>query len=372
MALFVGLMSGTSADGIDAALVSFETNKVIARYSLSYGYPDELRRQLLNAIKPGACLTLDEYGQLNVSVGACFASAAAELIKVSDVGPGEVTAIGSHGQTLRHSPDSTPAYTIQIGDPATIATTCGITTVADFRSLDVAAGGQGAPLVPPFHAAYFRDDARDTVVLNIGGIANISVLPADSGVSVTGIDTGPGNCLLDEWICAKQGKAYDDGGRWAASGTVSVDLLAALMADEYIKRPGIKSTGREYFNLAFVRQVIHSVGMDDLAPVDVQATLAAFTVASVTDAISQAGAAPDRILVCGGGAKNETLMRALRAALPRAVIETTAAYNIDPDMVEASAFAWLAKQRIELRAVQLTTNDNARPRLLGAVYEPTD
>jgi anhydro-N-acetylmuramic acid kinase len=270
---------------------------------------------------------------------------------------------------LRHSPDSDPPYSIQIGDPATIAAHCSITTVADFRALDIAAGGQGAPLVPPFHEAYFRDKKENTVVINIGGIANITVLPAQPSNAMQGFDTGPGNCLLDEWIRQRRNEPYDDGGRWAGSGHVSKKLLDALIADEYVQRQPVKSTGREYFNLAFLTDVLSNTGLSGLAPEDVQATLASYTVASITHGIQQTGVSPDRVLVCGGGAKNEIVMQGLRKALPRSNVQSTKALNIDPDLIEALAFAWLAKQRLEMKPVRLTTGSD-RPRILGAVYEP--
>jgi anhydro-N-acetylmuramic acid kinase len=371
MSLYIGLISGTSMDGVDAALVGFDGNKINVVGTLTTAYPKSLHTQLTGAVQPDARLSLHEFAELDITVGRCFANAALALLKETGTSPSDVLAIGSHGQTLRHSPDTDPPYSIQIGDPATIATRCSITTVADFRALDLAAGGQGAPLVPAFHDAYFRHPTENTVVINIGGIANITVLPSDPDAAIQGFDTGPGNCLLDEWIWRERRLPYDDRGDWAASGQVSKALLAALMADEYIQRPPVKSTGREYFNLAFLIKVLAALGSPDMAAKDVQASLVEYTVASITHGIEQTRVTPDRILVCGGGARNATLMQRLRDSLPRSELYSTAALNIDPDVIEALAFAWLAKQRLEMQAVRLTTGRGERKRILGAVYQPS-
>ena len=354
MSLYIGLMSGTSMDGVDAALVSFNRNEITIVGALTAPYPKSLRAELARAVEPDTRLTLHEIATLDINVGRWFARAAMDVLDATDTPSKDVAAIGSHGQTLRHSPETDPPYSIQIGDPATIAARCSITTVADFRTLDLASGGQGAPLVPAFHAAYFRDEQTNTVVVNIGGIANITVLPAELSAMVEGFDTGPGNCLLDGWIAQELGQAFDDGGRWGASGTVSEILLNALMADDYIQRAPPKSTGREYFNLTLLTDVLTKIGPIDLSGADIQATLAAFTAASITRAIEQTGIQPKCVYVCGGGAANELLMRLLDDAMPHFRVQSTAALNIDPDTIEALAFAWLAKQRIEMMPVQLT------------------
>lgn len=371
MSLYVGLISGTSMDGIDAALVSFDGNALQVIDTSTSTYPAQLRAQLLNAIQPDHVLSLHDFGHLHVTVGACFAQATNELLARNKIAKESVSAIGSHGQTLRHSPDSDPPYTIQIGDPATIATNCSIETIADFRSLDVAAGGEGAPLVPPFHEAYLRDTNLDTVVVNIGGISNVTILPADPAAPISGFDTGPGNCLLDEWIFRHRAERFDDDGAWASSGSVSLPLLNHLLSDEYVQRPGTKSTGREYFNLAFLDAILADRDFTSLAPADVQASLVSFTAACIGKGIEDCGVDPARVLVCGGGAKNSQLMARLATLFPQAMVDSTDAVGLDPDMIEALAFAWLAHQRHNLRPVTLTTNDTRRPaQFLGAIYLP--
>lgn len=360
-------------DGVDAALVSFDDGKINVLGTATMPYSESLRERLLRAIRPDCLLSLHELASLNVSVGRYFADAAQELLDQTNTHSTDVVAIGSHGQTLRHSPNSDPPYSVQIGDPATIATRCAITTVADFRALDIAAGGQGAPLVPAFHAANFRDRHESRVVINIGGIANITALPAAPSDAIEGFDTGPGNCLLDDWIGHHLKRPYDENGHWAASGRVSESLLNYLMRDEFIQRPSPKSTGREYFNLGIITNALAQTGTVNLAAEDVQATLAQFTVASIKEGIARSLVTPDRILICGGGVKNGYLMTKLIESLPNSEIESTAALNIDPDAIEALAFAWMAMRRIESKPVRITTDDSkpARMRMLGAVYKPS-
>ena len=368
---YIGLMSGTSMDGVDAAMVSLDQNKIDVVGALTTAYPESLHRALTRAIHPENCLTLHEFASLNINVGRCFARAANELLEKTNISRDDVIAIGSHGQTLRHSPDTNPPYSVQIGDPATIATRCSITTVADFRSMDLAAGGQGAPLVPAFHEAYFRHRQESTVVINIGGIANITGLPAAPSNAIDGFDTGPGNCLLDEWILQKLNQYYDGDGRWAASGHVSKLLLDELMADDYIRQPPPKSTGREYFNLAFIHNAISKLGLTELTPVDVQATLAEFSAISIVRGIEQSCASPQRVIVCGGGVKNSVLIGRLRELLPDAKVQSTATLNVDPDAIEATAFAWLAMQRLASEPVRVTTTSQSKlARVLGAIYQP--
>lgn len=372
MSSYIGLISGTSMDGVDAALVSFKEDTFSVHATRTTQYPSALRAQLLEAIAPDARLTLHEYGSLNVAVGKVFAQAACEIIDTTDSKQhGRIVAIGSHGQTLRHSPDSAPPYTIQIGDPATITQATNLATVADFRSLDIAAGGQGAPLVPPFHEAYFRAANSNTVVLNIGGIANLTLLPGDPAISLRGFDTGPGNCLLDEWIALHRQQAFDYNGEWAQSGSIVPAVLEALMAEPYISRPSPKSTGREYFNLAWLQGVLEQAHANALPPADVQATLLAYTVESVAVGIEQAGIAPERLLVCGGGARNGRIIAGLRARLPGVAVDSTDAVGANPDSIEALAFAWLARQRMLEMPVRLTTSDAVTERVLGAVYLPS-
>jgi len=371
MSSYIGLISGTSMDGVDAALVSFEADTFFVHATTTTQYPAALRAQLIAAIAPDARLTLHEFGSLHVAIGQIFAQAAREIMDTADGKRTEIIAVGSHGQTLRHSPDSAPPYTIQLGDPATITQACGVATVADFRSLDIAAGGQGAPLVPPFHEAYFRTDNSNTVVLNIGGIANVTLLPGDRALPLRGFDTGPGNCLLDEWIALHRQQAFDNNGDWAQTGNIAPALLDALMADPYISRVPPKSSGREYFNLAWLQAVLEKAGAHGLQPEDVQATLLAYTVESIASGIEQVTTAPERVLVCGGGARNGGIMAGLRARLTGVTVDSTDAVGANPDSIEAVAFAWLARQRMNGTPVRLTTVDAVTQRILGAVYLPT-
>ena len=342
MSYYIGLISGTSMDGVDAALVSLEDERIRTVHALTFDYPPPVRNRLVAAIRPDATMSLHELCSLDVAVGECFAEAVDRLLAECGISADAVDAIGSHGQTLRHSPDTSPPYTLQIGNAATIAVRSGIATVADFRSLDVAAGGQGAPLVPPFHEACFRTPGVTTAIINIGGIANITLLPADPERDLQGFDTGPGNCLLDDWIAARRGERFDRGGQWAASGRIIPGLLATLMSDAYIARSPVKSTGREYFNLPWLDTVIAGESLQAAPPEDVQATLAAFTVASIANGILQTASDPERILVCGGGVNNPVLLEGLSDAFPDADVTSTSALNVDPEMVEAAAFAWLA------------------------------
>ena len=371
MGLYIGLISGTSMDGVDAALVDLDGHAISLLESSTTAYPDALRRQLGEAIKPGARLSVHEFGTLNVTVGRIFADAALQILERSKINSADIVAIGSHGQTLRHSAETDPPYSIQIGDPASIASRTSITTVADFRSLDIAAGGQGAPLVPAFHNAWFRSNGGNTVVVNIGGIANITVLPAAADAPIQGFDTGPGNCLSDDWISHHHGVAFDEAGKWAASGNVSEHLLARLMADKFIRRAPPKSTGREDFNLKFLMEILDETQTRNLKPEDVQATLLEFTVSSIVRGIQHSSLTPKHVYVCGGGVENLTLMNRMHAHLPVSDLASTAARNIDPHAIEAMAFAWLAHQRLDVKPVSMTTTHSASERILGAVYLPT-
>ena len=357
-------------DGIDAALVSFDNSSVTVVGSLTTAYPVALRTALTRLMHPQARMSLHELASLNIEVGRRFGKAATALLQKTNFSAKNVSAIGSHGQTVRHSPLSDPPYSVQIGDAATIATLCGIKTVTDFRSMDLAAGGEGAPLVPAFHEWSFRDNRENRAVLNIGGIANITILPADNGVDIQGFDTGPGNCLMDEWSALHLDRPYDEQGRWAASGSVSKKLLASFLADPYFKHPPPKSTGREYFNLDFIRKHLMTIPHSAISERDVQATLARLTIDSIVHSVDQVALDFDRLLVAGGGANNPTLMAELNARFPATNISSTRDFGVDPDMLEAVAFAWLAKRRIELKPVPVTTGSRRRTHLLGAVYDP--
>ena len=363
-ALYVGLISGTSADGIDAVLVDFAQGRPRLHASHVEPWPEALRRRLLAVAQPGAALDLDAFGWLDVEAGEGFAAAVLHLLQASGTSPDAVRAIGSHGQTLRHRPGGAHPFSLQVGDPTIIAERCGIEVVADFRRADLAAGGQGAPLVPALHAMLFADPPRTSVVLNLGGIANISVLRGDG--EVLGFDTGPASCLLDAWCVAQRGEPFDRDGAFAASGQLDDTLLAELLADPYFAAAAPKSTGREYFHLDWLRTHPRASRVN---AADMQATLLELTACSVAQAIQRHAARADRVLVCGGGVHNGALMRRLRTLLQPAAVDSTASAGLDPDYVEAVAFAWLARQRLLDLPGNVPAVTGARgPRVLGAVY----
>lgn len=369
MPLFIGLISGTSTDAVDAALVDFEGERPRLVAYRETAYPEALRTALKQAIEQAPALPLSEYGRLDVEIGRHFAQAALKVMAEAGVGAGQVTAIGSHGQTLLHQPGGEAPFTMQVADPNVIAATTGIITVADFRRMDMALGGQGAPLAPAFHAHCFRRADLDRVVVNIGGIANITVLPADKATPVTGLDTGPGNCLLDQWAFAQIGEPFDAEGRWAMTGQVAEELLKVLLADEYFRLPPPKSTGREYFHMPWLRA--HLEQFPALQPEDVQATLVRLTTASVGEAILAWAPATAEVLVCGGGARNPALMRALGEALPGVRVGTTTEAGVAPECVEAMMCAWLAERCLEGLPGNLSAVTGARrPAILGALYQP--
>jgi len=367
-AIYMGLMSGTSMDGIDAALVDFGKHQCKLLATHSAHYPEALRSALLQASRhPDEC-TVDLLGDLDQWVGECFRDAAKSLLGASPVGADEVTAIGSHGQTLRHQPEATRPFTLQIGDPNVIATGTGIATVADFRRADVALGGQGAPLASAFHQWLFADPASRRVILNIGGIANVTLLPGTLA-QASGFDTGPGNTLLDSLARENLKAPYDAGGAWAASGNASGELLQIMLADEYFALPAPKSTGFEYFNNDWLNARLRSLGTTTLAAVDVQATLSELSARSIAAAILGGMPAVDEVFVCGGGVHNPDLLQRIANCLAPATVASTAACGLHPDWVEAAAFAWLAMRRLDGKPGNLPAVTGAsRPELLGAVY----
>ena len=361
--LFLGLISGTSADGIDAALVRFEPCCELV-HGRTYAWDEELRARLVELGQGGDAQSLDELGALDVRVARAFADAALRLLDEAGVTPGHVMALGSHGQTVRHRPGGDFPFTWQMGDGNVIAELSGIPTVCDFRRRDVAAGGHGAPLMPAFHAALLRSDAEDRAVLNLGGIGNFTLLPAAG--EVRGFDTGPANALLDAWCQRHTGRSYDAGGALAAAGRVDPDLLARLLDDPWFALPPPKSTGREHFHLRWLQARLDSLAP---SPADVQATLLALSAATVADALNAAQPGTARVLVCGGGVHNPTLMSAIAERLPQAAVQSTAAYGLDPDYVEAMGFAWLARETLAGRPGNLPSVSGARgPRVLGVVY----
>lgn len=365
-------MSGTSIDGIDAVLVEIKSTQISTVTSICVTYPNDTAMRLRNVLDDPGAHSLEALAKLNIEVGRLFADAANQVLAKSNASPADVIAIGSHGQTLWHKPSGNLPFSVQIADPATIAARSGITTVADFRSLDIAYGGSGAPIVPAFHDWLFHNDLEDRVVINIGGIANISILPAQSSLQLKGYDTGPGNCLMDAWSLKNQRKPFDPNGTWAASGKISDEFLTYLMEDPFLLRPPPKSTGRETYNLSYIEAQIRKGDFDKLPAADVQATLLQFTVESIALAIENTPMLVARcIYVCGGGTRNKRLLNQLKHRLAPAKVLSTSHVGVDPDMVEACAFAWLASMRISCTPVPLTTGKEPRSITLGATYEPT-
>jgi anhydro-N-acetylmuramic acid kinase len=353
-------MSGTSVDGVDGVIADFDHAPYRTLAHAYVGFDPELRRELTALQRKGADELHRSALAANALMDACAATVAA-LLTAAGLAPAQIAAIGVHGQTVRHRPDL--GYTTQLANAARLAEATGITVVADFRSRDVAAGGQGAPLVPAFHAALFSAVDRHRAVVNIGGIANITDLPP--GGPVRGFDTGPGNTLLDAWCERHTGERFDRDGAWAADGIVIAALLRALKAEPYFLRPPPKSTGRDHFNLRWLQRSLSA----SFAPADVQRTLTTLTAQTIADAIVAHCTGAAEVLVCGGGARNPTLMHDLLGALhPRAVRSTTT-LGVPVDEVEALAFAWLAREALAGRPGNLPSVTGARGlRVLGAIY----
>lgn len=331
-------------DGVDAILTDISENAIAAVAATHIPYPPSLLAQLHQLCEVGPN-ELNRMGQVDRAVGEVFANAVNKLLAEQRLQPADILAVGSHGQTIRHYPDGPPAqaggpgFTLQIGDPYTIAALTGIDVIADFRRKDIAFGGQGAPLVPAFHAARFAKQNKNRVIVNIGGFANITVLHGTDYEKINGFDTGPGNALLDTWCQKHHHKAFDDQGKWAAEGNVNEALLASMLSDPYFAISGPKSTGREHFNLTWLNRHLHS--LPEIAPVDVQATLLALTAQSIADAVLSLEDI-QQCYVCGGGAFNTTLMQSIDSRLANVDIASTESLGLHPQWVEGVAFAWLA------------------------------
>lgn len=365
---YIGLMSGTSMDAIDAVLVELSGPRPELVQHHSHPIPDPVRRSLQGFYRHSQH-SLATFASTDKQMGELFAQAAYTVLERSSLHASQIEGIGSHGQTIFHCPQGIHSNTIQIGDPNTIAEQTGITTVADFRRRDMAAGGQGAPLVPAFHADLFRSSTHNRVILNIGGIANITILPADPAQPVTGFDTGPGNGLMDAWIQEHQKMTMDESGHWAASGSVHTLLLENLLKDSFFELSPPKSTGREYFNLAWLQSHIKQCPKRILRK-DVQATLCELTARTIAEAILQHAPETSEILVCGGGVHNLALMFRLAHLLGHCKVRSTDDYGLDPDWVEAAAFAWLAKQTLEGRPGNLPEVTGASHLVvLGGIYK---
>ncbi len=367
--IFVGLMSGTSMDGVDAVAVNFVGNKLRLIASLKLPYPSPIKEDLLEITDTRNRFTLKHIACLDITVGNFFASTVKQLLDKAQIASDDIVAIGSHGQTISHNIDKKTPYSWQIGNPSNIAVKTGITTVASFRSADVALGGQGAPLVPAFHEYQFSSDNCHRVIVNIGGIANISILKKNAS-DLIGYDTGPGNCLMDDW-CRQNGQGeFDEAGRWAKSGNAIAPLLDKLLSGPYFDQKRAKSTGRELFNLHYLYSVLNSrKEWKNANPRDVQATLIEFTSQSIAKEIKKSQLDPKpEIYICGGGASNTFLMEQISKEFPTQKVSTTDFLGIHPDFVEAAAFAWLAKQRLSQSPVKLATGGKHHESVLGGIY----
>lgn len=364
--LYIGLMSGTSLDGIDAALVDCKDEKVQLVEFEYLPLPADIQNTIQRLSKPDALISLKEYGTMDARLGHFFAEAVNTLLAKANITAASVNAIGSHGLTIYHAPDMTFPFSLQIGDPNIIAEKTGITTVADFRRRDIAACGQGAPLVPAFHQAVFQYPDEHRCIVNIGGIANITVLPRNQSEKVIGFDTGPGNTLMDLWIKLYRNLSYDKNGAWAKTGKIDHDLVALLKQDPYFNTAPPKSTGKEYFSLPWVYQYFDAFSYK---AEDVQASLCFLTAITICDAIKKYAPDNDRVLICGGGIHNDYLRELIQQQMA-CPVESTEQYGLHPDHVEAMAFAWLARQTMNnlpgnLKEVTGAVNSV----ILGGIYQ---
>jgi anhydro-N-acetylmuramic acid kinase len=358
-------MSGTSLDGIDIAVVDFNCKPPKALLSETHPYTTSIKSRIRDITHDSAA-SIDTLCQLNIELGHVYASVVNKSLENADLDRSQIRAIGNHGQTIRHCPDAIFPYTLQLGDPNTLAVETGITTVSDFRGIDIALGGQGAPLAPAFHQSVFSSSTTDRVIINIGGIANITYLPSNPAEKIIGFDTGPGNTLSDYWVGLYKNLAYDDAGQWAKSGHVIDALLSEIAEKEpFFKQTAPKSTGTDHFNSTW----LSTFNISNYSPNDVQATLIELTALSIADSISGLTKPPIECFICGGGAHNLHLIERIQKRLPKSLIQTTKQLNIDPDYVEAIAFAWLAKQRIENEPGNIPSSTHAsRQAILGGIY----
>lgn len=361
---YAGLMSGTSLDAVDVVVADFAAEQPQLIVTHAHSFPEPLRQRLTRLIQSPAGVHLDELGTLHRELGGLYSEALLTCLRNGGLQPTDIAAAGCHGQTVRHSPGATPPFSLQLGCGATTAALSGVAIVNDFRSGDMALGGQGAPLVTAFHQAAFTADVP-RVIVNIGGIANLTVL--QPGQAVRAWDTGPGNTLLDAHSQAERGSEFDAGGAWAATGAVDEEFLAALLTDPYFSREAPKSTGREHFNRPWLDTHLAAAGAPP-SGADLQATLAELTArtlaAGVRSAVRQA-----EVYICGGGAANADLCSRLARCLPDCQLGTTVELGIPPDWVEATAFAWLARARLTRVAGNVASATGAeRPALLGAVH----
>lgn len=367
--LYIGIMSGTSLNGADAVLLGFSGDKISLLQTHSEPFPATLFDALQSLITTQHT-SLSQLAEIDHELAVIYSLAVKKLLNQTEFTASRIKAIGCHGQTVYHQPEGPHRNSLQLGDPGFIAETTGINVVSDLRRRDMAAGGQGAPMVPAFHAAVFRSKQIDRVILNIGGIANVTILASDDDKPVIGFDTGPGNTLMDLWARQHKEIAYDHNGDWAASGKVIDTLLQTLLTEPYFGKPIPKSTGRELFNLSWLQTM---TGNNNYAAEDVQATLLELTCRCIDLAIQQHAANTREVYVCGGGAHNKHMMQRLTELLAPRQVDTTATLGIEPDWVEAAAFAWLARQTMHQQAGNLMSVTGAgRQVILGGIYFTND
>ncbi len=360
---YIGVMSGTSLDAVDVVLVAISQHNINPQASYRHAMPPQLKKDILDVCQ-GHSTTLSAIGALDTALGILFGEAVLGLMSKAGINAHDITAIGCHGQTVWHEPSATTPFSIQLGDNNRIAAMTNITTIGDFRRRDMAYGGQGAPLVPAFHHAVLSHATERRMVLNVGGIANLSVLLP--GVPVGGCDTGPGNILMDAWIWRHHGLSYDHNAQWAMAGTVNAPLLQQMLSDPWFTLPTPKSTGREYFNIRWLEQQLSQ--LPPISPVNIQTTLVELTVMSICQHILAYGDC-DKLLVCGGGAKNPLIMTRLAALLPDTTVCLTDNVGINSQDMEALAFAWLAYRTLSGLPGNLPVVTGAhRETLLGAIY----
>ena len=363
--LYLGLMSGTSLDGVDAAIVDFGGSMPVALHCLTESYPESISGRIQELTR-ATSITLDALCGLDVDIAEFYVEVVHKALAAASISADSIKAIGSHGQTIHHNPDQTPRFTLQIGDPNTLCAGSGITTVADFRRRDMALGGQGAPLASAFHHSVFHSADKDRAIINIGGIANITHLPADTEKAISGFDTGPGNTLLDYWVSLHLKKRFDNEGAWAAEGNIDTNLLQEMIAAEpfFLQNPP-KSTGTEHFSPSWLDKFLS----EKPKPADIQATLLELTAQTIAMGIMRLEQPPGECYICGGGIHNRALINRLEKLLPKTTLQSTATLGVDPDYVEAIAFAWLARQTINGRAGNLPSVTQAKSSaILGGIF----
>ncbi len=366
--LYLGLMSGTSLDGVDLAIVDFSNSWPVVLHCFTEPYADSMTHRIQELIR-APNITIDALCQLDVEIAEFYVEVVHQALAVASISSDSIIAIGSHGQTIHHNPEQIPRFTLQIGDPNILCAGTGITTVADFRRRDMALGGQGAPLAPAFHQRVFQSSDKSRMIINIGGIANITHLPTDTEEQITGFDTGPGNTLMNYWISRHLNKSFDDKGAWAAAGEVDTKLLKGIISGEpyFLQKPP-KSTGTEYFNPQWLDKFLS----EERRPVDIQATLLELTAQTIVMGINCLEALADECYICGGGVHNEKLLKRLQTLLPNTTVQSTASLGINPDYVEAIAFAWLARQTINQQPGNLPAVTKAKaPAILGGIFQKT-